>query len=257
MDTSFERRFSFFLSLLLLLVIATGCVQPPFQPPTPPSAVTADMMARSDFWRNFQCKLRIDVDSNNVKFSSRAIVLIKAPEFIRFETFTPFGMTAALFVLNDTGPSLLIPSRSTVYTARQPETLVRRFLGGSLPIDLFGRLLTASIPPERLQNVQTRSQGATVRLVSKSSGSYLEWEFVSGGLARVFIGGAQFEGEVSYDPPVRLAVQSVPETIRISSKGWRMEVRVEQMRPSGEFQPGVFRLPVLPGMSRIDLDKEK
>jgi hypothetical protein len=166
-------------------------------------------------------------------------------------------MTASLFVLNQTGSSLLIPSQNTIFTASQPETLIRRFLGGSLPVDLFSRLLSASIPPELLQNIQSRSQDSVLRLISKGPGGYFEWQIVSGALARVYIGSAQFEGEVSYSPPVRLARESTPQKILIASKGWSMEVRVEQMRPAPAFQPGVFRLPALAGMRRVDLDKEK
>ncbi len=265
MHSSFARLSSIFLSLLLLLLIVTGCVRAPFPPPKapavllPPSpaAEIAEMQSRAEFWRNFQCKLLIDVNGKTAKFSSSAIVLVKSPNFVRFETFTPLGMTAALFVLNKTGPFLLIPSQKTIYTARRPETLVREFLGASLPVDLFGHLLSASIPPRRLKKIESRSQDGVLRLISRSPGAYFEWQIISGALARVFIGCAQFEGEVTYDPPVRLADASVPRTIRISSKQWTMQVRVEEMRPAAQFNPGVFRLPVLPGVRQVELDEGK
>ncbi len=264
MKSSFARLSSI-LCLLLPLVIATSCVQTPFPSgkapallPTPvsPSAQIARMKEKSDFWRNFQAKLRIDVSGKTAKFSSRALVLVKSPDLVRFETFTPLGMTAALFVSNETGPFLLIPSQNTIFTAKRPETLVREFLGGvSLPVDLFSSLLSGSIPPGLLQNIRSSTQDSMLRLVSRSSGGYFEWQVVSGSLARVFIGTPKFEGEVSYDPPVRLDNESLPQKIRISSKGGSMEVRILEMRPGGEFQPGVFRLPALPGVRRVDLDK--
>ena len=264
MHSSFARLSSVFLSFPLLLVTLTGCVNTPFPGgkapavlPASPSAEIALMRERSNFWRNFQCKLRIDVNGETAKFSSRAIVLVKYPNLIRFETFTPLGMTAALYVSNEAGPFLLVPSQNTIFTAKRPETVVRRFLGGSLPVDVLSPLLGASIPPERLNTIQSRVRDSTLRLISKSPGGYFEWQVVSNALARVFIGSTEFEGQVTYDPPVRLAEESAPETIRISSKGWSMTVRVEQMRPAVEFQPGVFRLPVLPGVRQVDLDRVK
>lgn len=266
MHSSFARVSAIFLSLLLLLVILGGCVQSPFPAvklpgvvaaPPSPSAEIAEMGKRADFWRSFQCKLRIDVNGKTAKFSSSAIVLVKSPNFVRFETFTPIGMTAALYVSNEAGPFLLIPSQKTIFTARRPETLVREFLGGSLPVELFSRLLSASIPPERLENIQSRAEDGLLRLISKSSAGYFEWQIAAGALDRVFIGSAEFEGKVSYDPPVRLATESAPETIRISSKGWSMTIQVEQMRPGGRFPPGAFRLPALPGVRRVELDNTR
>ncbi|MDR3567985.1 MAG: hypothetical protein P4L43_08165 [Syntrophobacteraceae bacterium] len=266
MISSRARLSTIFLSMALLLAVATGCVQTPFPgakpsgpvfAPPSASAEIAAMKERSDFWRDFESKLRIEVNGKNASFSSRAIVLVGAPDLIRFETFTPIGMTAALFVSAPTGPFLLIPSQNTIFTASRPETLARRFLGEGVPVDLFCHLLTASLPPKLLPNIQSRAEGPMLRLISKGPGGYLEWQIVSGALTRMFIGSARFEGQVSYDPPVRLAGESTPQTIRIASKGWSMVVRVEQMRTAREFNPSVFRLPVLPGMRRVDLDREK
>ena len=72
----------------------------------PPGASfeTAKLKERSDFWRDYQCKFRLRVESKTSKFSSRAIVFVKGRNFVRFETFTPFGQTAALYVSNEIGP---------------------------------------------------------------------------------------------------------------------------------------------------------
>ena len=166
-------------------------------------------------------------------------------------------MTASLYVSNDRGPFLLIPSQKTIFTAKRPETLVHRFLGGRLPVDVFSRLLSASIPPERLKSIRSRAEDGLLRLISRSSAGYIEWQVAAGALDRVFIGSAEFEGEVSYDPPVLLAKESAPETIRISSKGWRMQIQVEEMRPAGQFAPGAFQLPILPEVRRVDLDNTR
>lgn len=267
MNSSIARLSAISLFFLLLLAIAAGCVQQPLPAlkapavvpkPLSPQAQIAELENRAHFWRNFQCKLRIEVNGKTAKFSAPAIVLVKEPNFVRFETFTPIGTTAALYVSSPTGHFLLIPSRSTLYTAKQPGTLAREFLGGvSLPVDLFGRLLSASIPPGRLENIHSRLENGLLRLISRGPTGYFEWQVAAGGLDRVFIGSAQFEGEISYDPPVPLAKEAAPEIIRLHSKGWSMQIHVEKMRPAARFQPGAFRLPVLSGVRRVALDGAK
>ena len=123
--------------ILLLLVISVGCARPPTPVEKPPGAAfeTGKLKERSDFWRDYQCKLRLRVESKTSNFSSRAIVFIKGRDFVRFETFTPFGQTAALYVSNEIGPSLFIPSEKVIFTAQQPETLVHEFLGVTLPVE--------------------------------------------------------------------------------------------------------------------------
>ncbi|MGC9194080.1 MAG: lipoprotein insertase outer membrane protein LolB [Syntrophobacteraceae bacterium] len=264
MHSSISRLSSIFLFLLLLLTLATGCAESPLpagKAPGPPSQrisaadQIAQMKQRSEFWKNFQSKVHVDVNGTTAKFSSPALILVKSSDFVRFETFTPIGMTAALFVLNPTGPSLLIPSQNKLYTAQSPEILVRRFLGGvNLPVAIFSRLLSATISPEQLKNIQILKNGGLLRLISKSPTRYIEWQIRSGALERVFIGTSQFEGQVSYDPPVQLAQESTPQKIDISSKDWRMRIKVQQMQPAPTFQPGVFHLPALPGVQKIELE---
>src|SRR5208337_4923060 len=147
------------LCLLFLLVISSGCARtleklPDVSgKPAAPSFDIAKLKERSDFWRDYQCKFRLRVDSKTSKFSSRAIVFIKGRNFVRFETFTPLGQTATLYVFNETGPALLIPSEKVIFTAQRPETLARVFLGVSLPVDLFRYALTASVPAEQYEHL--------------------------------------------------------------------------------------------------------
>ncbi len=264
MYSTFARLSSAVLCLLLLLVLVSGCVQapltggkPPGVAPLSPSVAIVQMEQKAQVWRDFQCKLGIVVKGTSGDFSTNAIVLVKSPNFIRFETFTPIGTTAALYISNEAGPFLLIPSQKTIFTARRPETLVRRFLGGSLPVDLFSSVLSGSIPPERLKKIRSSGDDGLLRLIAKGPNGYFEWQIVSGALTRVFIGTSRFEGQVVYDPAVRLDNESTPETIRISSKGWSMKIHVEKMQHAERFPPGAFRLPGLTGLRRVDLDTVK
>ena len=253
------------LCLLLLLVISAGCARPmehlpvvSGKPPAPSLEITK-LKERSDFWRDYQCKFRLRVDSKTSKFSSRAIVFVKGRNFVRFETFTPLGQTAALYVFNETGPALLIPSEKVIFTAQRPETLVREFLGVSLPVDLFRYALTASVPTEQFEHIESRSDAGRWRLISNSEGNYFEWRLTADSLdlEAILVRSAEFEGRVSYDPPVGLTKEAVPGKIRISSNEWNMEIVLEELKPAPPFQPSMFYMPSLPDVRRVDLDKIK
>jgi hypothetical protein len=199
------------------------------------------------------------VDSKTSRFSSNTLVLTKEPNFIRFETFTPFGQTAALYVYNETGPSLLIPSEKVIFTAQKPETLAREFLGIDLPVDLLRRLLAAAIPPKQIDRFESRLDNGVWRLVSDSPDGYFEWQLSvqPPALQGLLVRSAGFEGRVSYDPPVQLTKEAVPGKIRISSNEWSMEISIEELIPSPQFRPSAFYMPTLPNLRKIDLDKIK
>ena len=253
------------LCLLILMVISAGCAHPTGNlpavsgKPPAPSLEIAKLKERSDFWRDYQCKFRLRVDSKTSKFSSRAIVFAGGRNFVRFETFTPLGQTVALYVFNETGPALLIPSEKVIFTAQRPETLVRQFMGVSLPVDLFRYALTASVPAEQFEHIKSRSEAGGLGLISNSGGNFFEWRVnaVSLDLEAILVRSAEFEGRVSYDPPVGLTKEAVPEKIRITSSEWNMEIVVEELKPAPSFQPSIFYLPSLPDVRRVDLDNIK
>ncbi|MGO9417594.1 MAG: lipoprotein insertase outer membrane protein LolB [Syntrophobacteraceae bacterium] len=253
------------LCFLLMLVISAGCAHPTGNlpaisgKPPAPSLDIAKLKERSDFWRNYQCKCRLRVDSKTSKFSSRAIVFVEGPNFVRFETFTPLGQTVALYVFNETGPALLIPSEKTIYTAQRPETLVRQFMGVNLPVDLFRYALAASVPTEQFEHIESRSEADGWGLISNSGGNHFEWRLNADSLdlGSILVSGGEFNGRVSYDPPVGIKKEAVPDKIRISSSEWNMEIVVEELKPAPPFQPSIFYMPNLPDVRRVDLDNLK
>ena len=256
------RRYLLPFFIALLLLITAGCPRPPGPIERPPAAPfdLSKLKERSGFWRDYQSKFRLRVDSQTTKFSSRAIIFVKGRDCLRFETFTPFGQTAALYVFNETGPELLIPSQKVIFTARRAETLVHEFLGVTLPADLFHFVLAALVPPEQLDHIESRLDAGVRRLVWNRDGSYFEWQVrgsASPALEGAFIRSTGFEGRVTYDPPVPLTQEAVPEKIRISSSEWNMEVKVEELKPTSQFQPSAFTMPNLPGIRKVDLDTIK
>ena len=250
--------------LLLLLVISAGCARPPDFPvserPAARSFEIAKLKERSDFWRDYQCKFRLRVDSKTSKFSSRAIVFVKGRDFVRFETFTPFGQTAALYVSNETGPALLIPSEKVIFTAQRPETLVREFLG----VTPAGRSLSLRAYrfgpcPSSSTISKAGSDAGAWRLISNSEGSYFEWQITAGSPA---LKGHSFAAPSSRAgfPMIRLlrlSKEAVPDKIRISSSEWNMEIIIEELKPASQFQPSAFYMPNLPDVRKVDLDKIK
>jgi outer membrane biogenesis lipoprotein LolB len=254
--------------LLFFLAIFAGCArqfvparQLPPLPEKPPvsSFDVVKLKERSDFWRDYQCKFRMRVDSKTSKASSRALVLVKEPNFVRFETFTPLGQTAALYVSNVSGPSLLIPSEKAIFTALRPETLAREFLGIDLPVDLFLWLLTGSVPPEQLDHIESRFDAGMWHLISNSAGAYFEWQIAAGrnALQGLLVRSSEFQGRVSYDPPVQLTKDAVPGKILISSSEWTLEISLEELMPVPQFQPSAFYMPNLPDVRMFNLDKIK
>lgn len=249
------------ISLLLFLFLSAGCARPPVpvEQPRPVPFDTASLQQRADFWRDYQAKFRLRVDSKTAKFNVRAIVLIEGSHFARFETFGPIGQTAALYVSNETGPSLLVPSEKVVFTAGQPETLIRHFLGVTLPFEVFRYALAASIPPEQLGSLDFRSEGGVIHVISKTGARYFDWQFLPEGpsLSGVYISSEGFEGRISYEPAVPLSKETTPKKIRISSSEWNMEVSLEELKPSPQFQPAAFYMPNLPDIKKVNLDAIK
>ncbi len=247
--------------LLLLIIFSAGCARPPLPAAVPPPVAfdNAKLKERSEFWHDYETKLRFNVESKASKFSSRAIILIKGRDFARFETFSPFGQTAALYISNETGPSLLIPSEKVIFTAQRAETLIHQFLGITMPADVLRYALTASVPPEQLAHAESRVEAGEVHLISSSGGKFFDWQISAGSpaLKGIFIRSDEFEGRVSYDPPVVLANEAIPKKIRISSTEWNMEIEVTELKPVSQFKPASFIMPDLPDVRRVALENLK
>lgn len=248
-----------FTFVIVCLLLAAGCVHPriPAEQPRLTPLDVSTLNARTNFWLDYVAKFQLRVDSKTAKFNARTIVLVKNPHFVRFETFGPVGQTAALYVSNETGLNLFIPSQKVIFSAQRPETLIRYFLGVSLPFEVFRYALTASVPLEQLQNLELRSESGIVHALSKSGTNLFDWQFIGEGpaLKEVHIHDDGFEGSISYDPPVTVSNSAVPKKIRIASVDWNMEITLEELQPSQEFQPSVFYLPNLPDVRKFDLDR--
>jgi len=247
-----------FTVTIAFLLLAGGCTRPhlPAELPPPTPFDVNELKARSIFWHDYVAKFQLRVDSKTAKFNARSIVLMKSPHFVRFETFTPIGQTAALYVSNENGPNLFIPSEKVIFSAQRPETLIRYFLGVSLPFEVFRYALSASVPLEQLENIEVRSENGITHALSKSGTNIFDWQFLEGpALKEIYIRDGGFEGRISYDPPVAISSSAVPKKIRFTSSDWNMEITLEDLQTSQQFQPSAFYLPNLPGVRKVDLDR--
>jgi hypothetical protein len=248
-----------FTLIIVALLGAAGCVRPhlPAELPSPMPFDVNELKTRANFWRDYVARFQLRVESKTAKFSARTIVIVKNPHFARFETFGPIGQTAALYVSNENGPSLFIPSEKVIFSAQRPETLIRYFLGVSLPFEVFRHALTASVPLEQLENIEVRSESGITHVLSKSGTGLFDWQYLQQGpaLNGVYIRDGGFEGRISFDPPVALSSSVAPKRIRITSSDWNMEITLEDLQPSQQFQPSVFYLPNLPDIRKVDLDR--
>lgn len=229
-----------------------------------PGAAPVDLSGlreRSDYWRDYSAKFRLRVDSRTSKFNARTLVLVNGRHFVRFETFAPLGQTAALFVSNEAGPSLLIPSEKIIFTAHKPETLVRHFIGVTLPFEVFRYALAGSVPPEQIEKLDSRLEAGVIHSIYNMDGRYFDWQFVPEGpgpaLSGVFIRSGEFEGRVSFEPPVLLKKDAAPKKIRISSAEWNMELSLDELKPAADFNSALFYMPNVPGVRSVDLDTIK
>lgn len=258
------RRFKSICCCLLIIlspVFLESCAR---RPPVAvaPGAVPVDLSGlreRSDYWSDYNAKFRLRVDSRTTRFNARALVLVSGRHFVRFETFAPLGQTAALFVSNEAGPSLLIPSEKVIFTAHRPETLVRHFIGVTLPFEVFRYALAGSVPPEQIDKLDRRLDAGVIHAVYNMDGRYFDWQFIPEGpaLSGVFIQSGDFEGRVSFEPPVLLKKDAAPKKIRISSAEWNMELNLGELKPAADFNSALFYMPNVPGVRSVDLDTIK
>lgn len=254
-----RSRFVVLSVLAAIVILSAGCVRPtvPEERLKPAPLDLAMLKQRSDYWHDCQARMRVAVDSKTTKFNARAIVLVKGTDFVRFETFAPFGQTATLYVSNEAGPALLIPSEKALFTAQRPETLTGYFLGASLPFDVFRHALTASIPSNLIDSLQTRIDSGVLHASSSAGNRFFDWQFAPDGstLQAVYIRQEGFEGRISYEPPVLISSDATPKKIRLTSADWSMDITIEEMQASPEFQPSAFLMPNIPGVRKVDLDK--
>lgn len=248
-----------FLPIFLLLSLG-GCAHPPPPVEEPQPAYSGDWLpalrARSEYWTSYQARVSLRAQTAEKKFNLNAIILARLPNEFRLEAFR-LGQTVGVLTLNHGQSSLFVPSEKVVYSAERSERLIAYFLGIALPLDIFGYSLSASLPPDQVDDLQIARHGPDWFGYAKPSreGWSYAWQFLSSPqkIKSVRIKRAASDYTIAYEPPVGLAVQEVPQKITFSSAEWQIELTVQEINAAPTLQDAVFTTNVTGEVRRVDL----
>jgi len=227
-------------------------------PPTTFEEGVDQIRTRTEYWQNFQARLRIRAESPRGRMRLNAVVLAQLPEKFRLEAFNVVGQTAGLLLITREGSSLYIPSEKVIFTAASAETLIEHFLGIPIQGDTFGYSLIAGAPPEQLSGLRIYPAGSGWRGYSEAhfADRAFSWEFMprTAALKTIGVRDGQWTYTIAYEPAVLLTPREAPKKIGFESSEWKLEVTVDEIQPSKELPDKVFVQSRPAGIREIDLD---
>lgn len=253
----------FLLGFAAVLLAGSGCsrfVGPEERPrPLTEEEWKAALEDRGRHWQRYTASFHLRADSAKGKYPLRAVVLADLPDRLRLEAFNLFGQTLGVIIYNKGESSLWVPNEKTLYTARKPEVLTEHFLGVSLPLNVLGYSLAASLPPEQLETFKLLSERSrwVGQSHAKDDGWRYEWSFLSQPMTFKAFEARQglWHYTVNYDPPVPLEVTEIPRRIVFLSSDWQMDVTIDQIQTESHMWDDLF-LPLFPGgVRRVSLDE--
>ena len=253
----------FFLGLAAMLTAMSGCSRfagPEERPrPLAEEEWRATLETRGKHWQSYTASFHLRADSPKGKYPLRAVVVADLPDRLRLEASNLFGQTLGVIIYNKGESSLWVPNEKTLYTARKPGVLTQHFLGVSLPLNILGYSLTASLPPEELETFKLLSERS--RWVGQSQagldGWRYEWSFLSQPMTFKAFEARKglWHYTVNYDPPVPLEVTESPRKIAFVSSDWQMDVTIDRIQTAPHLRDDLF-LPLFPGgLRRVSLDE--
>jgi hypothetical protein len=250
-----------FLLSTILLIFVGGCAHrpPPVEPPHGGSLYEwlPALRERSEYWKSYQARVHLRAQTTDKKFNLDALVLAKLPDQFRLEGFR-LGQTVGVLTMNHGQSCLFVPSERVLYTGARSEDLIDHFLGITLPLDVFGYSLSASLPPDQLDSLQIIYQApewAGYAKPSPDGWSYV-WRFSSfpPKMQSVSARRGALTYSIRYEPPVPLAAQEVPQKITFSSEQWEIELTVQEIAPAPALLESIFEPDFVKEIPRIDLN---
>lgn len=224
-------------ALLLLLLLESCAPRPPLPAPSPPVGFKEWLPAlqeRAEHWQRYQARVHLKAQSAEKRFSLDAVILANLPDQFRLEAFR-LGQTVGVLILNHGQSSLFVPSEKVLFRATRSEDLTNHLLGIALPLDGFGYTLSATVPAARLADFEIVPGQQEWLGFGKSAPEDWSstWHFSSDPQALTSLKTHRdaWDYTIHYDPPVRLGVEQIPQKITFTSREWRIEAAVQELKP--------------------------
>ncbi|MCK8601245.1 lipoprotein insertase outer membrane protein LolB [Desulfoferrobacter suflitae] len=257
-----KSLFCVFFVVAMLTVWNGGCARRPevIEKPAPISTqeLLSKLRFRSAQWKDYQARLMIKGESAKGKFRFQSVVVSRLPNQFRLEAYTTWGQTAGVLTANERESRLWIPSEKVVYVAQRAENLVRHFLGVSIPLQLFGYSLTASVSPYQLDawRIQRTPSGWSADAYLPADGVQMVWQFLAqpAALQTITVKSRRGDYSITYTPAVDIGHAHTPGKIRFLSSDWQMEADISHMQTNRQIQPALFKLPFPSGVRKVKLD---
>jgi outer membrane lipoprotein-sorting protein len=219
---SARRRLS--SALLLVLALTAGCVT---ALPTPRAPLSEEARRAVDLVRerwqafsDFRGLADILVERGSRKERFTGVLLLKAPDSVRFEALSPFGQPLLIATIHDRQLVAYDAATHTATTgAATPETTARLFWLAVEPDDLVGVLAGYSVPPRNLRAATVQppdEHGPSLEMIGALHRQRVWMDFTTGVVHRLLITGGRVEVLAVYQ---RLEDGS-PSGIELSAQGY-------------------------------------
>ncbi len=218
----------------------------------------AKLRERSEHWRGYQAMVHVTAETEKGRLQRvKTLVLAVPPDRFRLEAMSPFGSTLGLLLVEPAGASLWVPSQQALVTADRAESLVKQVLGVPLPVEAFAYGLAAAVPPDQLKAAapEAGKDGLVLEAREPLHGWSFSWYFskVPFALQRLEVRDGNHHYTVTYDPPVPVEQEAVPNRISVSSAEGSIEVKVNEIKSAPALQEAAFRVKFPEGLRRIEL----
>lgn len=196
-------------SLILVgLLLLAGCARalPPLRAPIGEEArrAVALLAARWQEFSDLRTLVDLEIRRGRERHVLTGVLLVKAPDSVRFEALSPFGQPVLLVTIHD--------GWLTAYNAGTDEATVgpatpdtaAALLGLPLePDDLAGVLSGRAVPPKDLRVAEVLApdeQGPSLELIGTVHRQRVWMDFTSGRVRQLDVTGGRYEVRVTYLP---------------------------------------------------------
>jgi len=166
--------------LLLLAVLASGCLQPTIisneLPPEKIIAAISNAVGENDI---LSAVAQIDLETFNGSHPVKAVLIIKKPSYLRLELLSVIGTPGLFLAASPEKMSIFISSKGEYYYGQPTSANLERFLPWPINIDDIVMILTGTYPSLKDKDVTYRSYRENnclcIEMTSQSGRSQIIW----------------------------------------------------------------------------------